>query len=80
MQPSLQPGVVVVARQLARPARTGDVVIFSHQGREKIKRVTGATDEKVYVQGDNRAVSSDSRSFGWIEQAAIRGMLIWPRI
>jgi hypothetical protein len=84
MAPTLRPGTLVVARRRGRRLRVGDVVIIRHDGRDKIKRVTRlgqATElgiDKIYVEGDNKFNSTDSRHFGWLETASIQGTVIWP--
>jgi type IV secretory pathway protease TraF len=62
-----------------RRIQVGDVVIVNHNGTELLKRVQRLRDGEVYVIGDDRAVSTDSRDFGWLPQAAITGKVVWPR-
>jgi signal peptidase I len=79
MLPSLRPGQIVVGWRVGRP-KVGDIVVIKHDRLEKIKRVSKIKGHKVYVLGDNAAVSTDSRQFGYIDQTQIIGRLIWPRI
>lgn len=78
MLPTLRPGSVVIVRRQRR-VRPGDIVVFSHDGLEKIKRITGQDGEAVYVRGDNPGKSTDSRHFGWVDTASVRGVIIWPK-
>jgi phage repressor protein C with HTH and peptisase S24 domain len=59
--------------------RIGDVVMFEHDGLEKIKRVARLDGARLYVLGDNPAASKDSRQFGWIGTESVRGKVIWPK-
>jgi phage repressor protein C with HTH and peptisase S24 domain len=78
MLPTFDEGQVVIAVKSFRKVRLHDIVIISHQGREKIKRVTELDGKKVYVRGDNPRHSTDSRHFGWLDQTHVKGKVIWP--
>jgi len=83
MLPALRPGQVVVAiratRRLVRPSQVGQIVIIRHDGLDKIKRVSQVRDDRIFVVGDNPEHSTDSRHFGWLPAASIRGRVVWPR-
>lgn len=79
MLPALQPGQLVVGRS-TRQLKPGDVVIVSHGGLEKIKRIEKQQGDLVYLMGDNMAASTDSRSFGWLPVAAIIAKVVWPKL
>lgn len=79
MSPRLLHGdVVLVTRWFSRP-KIGDVVVVYHDGREKIKRITKIGKNRVYITGDNRLMSTDSRDFGWLEREYVIAKLLWPR-
>lgn len=78
MVPGLGPGAIILLGS-GRHLEVGDVITFKHQGHEKIKRITRLSDEAVFVEGDNKASSTDSRHFGWIDRTAVVGKVIWPR-
>jgi len=80
MSPKLAPGQLVIASSRFRKIKAGEVFIFSHDGKEKIKRVERTNQNQVFFIGDNLAYSSDSRHFGWVEQVQITAKVIWPRI
>jgi phage repressor protein C with HTH and peptisase S24 domain len=79
MLPTFQPGQIVA---LVRPQRVsvGDIVMFSHDNIEKIKRVARLENGRLYVLGDNATVSTDSRSFGWIGAETVIGKVVWPKM
>lgn len=79
MLPTYDEGQLVVAVRPLRKVRLHDIVIFLHDGREKIKRITELGDTRIYVRGDNPRHSTDSRHFGWIEKRHIKGRVVWPR-
>ncbi len=79
MQPNLVPGQIILASGLYRSLKPKTMVVLSHDGQEKVKRVSQVKTGKVYVLGDNPASSLDSRSFGWLPTEHITGKVIWPR-
>jgi nickel-type superoxide dismutase maturation protease len=79
MLPTLVPGdrLVVVRRRRARP---GDLVTLPdprQPGRVMVKRVAQVTAGGVVVRGDNPHASTDSRSFGPVPAASIRGRVVY---
>lgn len=80
MSPALRPRQIVVASTLFRSVKIGDIVIFRHQGIEKIKRIQAYSGDRIFVVGDNSELSTDSRQFGWIPRAAVLGRVIWPGV
>ena len=77
MLPQYRAGQLVVAWP-AKRMHIGDCIIVSHEGMEKLKRITAIKKDLVFVVGDNNAASRDSRHFGWIAAASIQGKIIWP--
>lgn len=78
MLPFVRPGEVVVALGRYGRLKPYDVVIIRHEGIEKIKRITKVRPGFLYVQGDNGPHSTDSRVFGWVDQASVVAKVIWP--
>lgn len=79
MLPVLPPGTHVYGRRYYRRLKTGQVVVVMHEGKEKIKRIDQIKDNQVFVVGDHGEASTDSRHFGWLDQAAVVAVIIWPR-
>jgi nickel-type superoxide dismutase maturation protease len=77
MLPALHDGQIVVGRQ-TRELTTGDVVIVSHDGMEKIKRIEKHEGDLIYLLGDNASASTDSRNFGWLPAKSIIAKVVWP--
>ena len=78
MAPALLPGdrLLVVAGRRARP---GDVVAVLDPRRPDriiVKRVAAVGPQGVTVVGDNAAASTDSRAFGPVRPAAVRGRVV----
>lgn len=65
MAPSLKEGARVVTCT-RWPLQLGDVVICRQPstGRETVKRLVHISGDKYFVEGDNLAMSTDSRHFG----------------
>jgi len=79
MAPTLTPGQLVVGR-FTRELRPGDVVIVSHDGLEKIKRIERQQGNLLYLLGDNPGSSTDSRNFGWVQADHIVAKVVWPKL
>jgi len=79
MAPGLVEGQVVVGRQ-TRELKAGDVVIVSHDGIEKIKRIEHHEGDLIYLLGDNAGASTDSRTLGWLPAKSIIAKVVWPQL
>lgn len=78
MLPHLLPGKIVLGCGFGK-LKKGDVVILSHDGLEKIKRIDQIESDKLFVLGDNADQSTDSRQFGLIDRSQVLARVIWPR-
>lgn len=80
MQPTLQDGQFLILNTLDKDIEIGDIVVVKPLvcagGKIIIKRVTNIQDNKVFVEGDNKDNSLDSRTFGWINKDSIMGVII----
>src|ERR1039458_3142107 len=65
MLPTLKSDQIVLAVKTKRYS-IGDIVIFSLENEEMIKRIIDIKNDLVYLLGDNSRDSLDSRRFGWI--------------
>jgi nickel-type superoxide dismutase maturation protease len=83
--PSMAPAVRAGDQLLVRPVRrgalpvTGSVVVVALPDRPlAVKRLARvAADGTVWVEGDNPASSTDSRSLGALPATAVVGRVVW---
>ena len=82
--PTLLPGDRVLVWRgvgpVRPPIRVGDLVAVvdpRDPGRLMVKRVAGRHGPEFLVRGDNEAASTDSRHFGPVGAAGIRGRVIY---
>ena len=80
MMPTLPPKTMVWGFRWFNRLKIGDVIIFKHQEREKIKRIDNIDADKLYVLGDHKEASTDSRTYGWINAEDVIAKVIWPRV
>lgn len=76
MLPALMPGKLVFARTKFFRLKVGDIIIFQHNGLEKIKRIKTIDSESITVEGDNKVSSTDSRHFGSVSRNNVIGKVI----
>jgi phage repressor protein C with HTH and peptisase S24 domain len=71
MLPNFKPGklVVFVRRRFYKP---GDLVLVRHGGLEKIKRIQKINGSRVFITGDKKKASTDSRHFGQLPLSSIK--------
>jgi phage repressor protein C with HTH and peptisase S24 domain len=79
MEPRLLDGRVVLVNRWFTPIKVGDIVVVRHDGKEKIKRITQLNGEQVFISGDNRLQSTDSKDFGWLNRNVVIAKLLWPK-
>jgi len=77
MQPALAEGQVVIGYR-SKHLAADDIVIFRHDGLDKIKRVAWLDEGQLYVVGDNPECSRDSRHFGMISLSQVVAKVIIP--
>ena len=79
MLPRFRPGDRLVVLPVSR-VHDGDVVAVADpraEGRLLVKRVHRAEADRVDVRGDNPPASTDSRHFGLLPTAAVRGRAVY---
>lgn len=79
MLPSYREGQVLLVNKRIDELHIGDVVVVFHDGHEKLKRISQLRPDSVFILGDNGSQSTDSRSFGWLPLATVRGRVIWSK-
>ena len=79
MLPTLCPGdrLVVVRRRRTRPGDLVTVADPRRPSRVMVKRVAEVRSGQVVVRGDNTDGSTDSRTFGPVPAASVRGRVVY---
>jgi nickel-type superoxide dismutase maturation protease len=83
MEPALRQGDMLLVAYGAR-IHPADVVVVALPGHRplSVKRAVQHAAERWWLEGDNAAASTDSRSLGWIADEAVLGRVVlryWPR-
>lgn len=76
MEPYLKEGNVVAAIKFL-PLKPRDVVVFQHHDKKMVKRIKEIKKDLVYVAGDNKDDSMDSKIIGWIHKKDIVGRVVF---
>jgi nickel-type superoxide dismutase maturation protease len=79
MHPTLKNGQRCIAIKGKFLARPGAIAVFTHPERPElveVKRLVYKTNGRWWVAGDNEFESTDSRDFGAIAPASIKGIVI----
>ncbi len=76
MIPALAPGEQVLARRAVR-IRTGAVVVVRRPHGYDVKRIARVSGDEVWVEGDNREVSTDSRTYGAVRTSDVVAEVRW---
>lgn len=80
MLPTLVEGQDVLSFNWAyfgRRPKAGDIVVIKVDGMEMVKRIQKVNDRHIFVVGDNKEESTDSRNFGEIGMENIIGKVIY---
>ncbi len=79
MEPGIAEGSYVVVNCLARRYAPGDVVVLKSPESSSvlIKRIKMIAGGRLFVVGDNRDISRDSRSFGAVRPDSIIGKMMF---
>lgn len=76
MLPTLKEGQDVLSfnwAYLGKKPKVGDIVVIKQDGKEMVKRVQKVDGRRIFVEGDNKEESTDSRYFGPISRDQIVG-------
>jgi nickel-type superoxide dismutase maturation protease len=79
MLPTFKPGDLVLVNRLAyffNKPRIGDLIVLKTE-RYIIKRINKIKNNKIFVIGDNKKESTDSRIFGWVNTEKIIGKTVF---
>lgn len=79
MEPTLHQGKIVVGLRVFRSLKPGHIVVFKHENKELIKRVSKMSTDGIFVVGDHPEHSIDSRHFGPINRAQVIARLVYPK-
>ncbi len=80
MLPALHPGQDVISfnwSYVGRKPQVGDMVVIKVNGKEMVKRVQSVDASKVFVEGDHKTESTDSRHFGAVGMDQIIGQVVY---
>lgn len=80
MYPTLESGDTLFMNTHYKNIEIGDIVVVEplvcFRGKIIIKRVTNIRDGEIFLEGDNKENSLDSRTVGWIPIEHVLGVII----
>lgn len=77
MLPTLKEGQDVLSLNWFVNPKVGDIVVIKHDGKDMVKRIQKVDDRHIFVKGDNREDSTDSRHFGPVKIDQVVGKVIF---
>lgn len=80
MLPTLLEGQDVLSfnwAYLGRKPKVGEIIVLNFKGRDLIKRVVKVEDGNIFVEGDNKTESMDSRDFGPVPVESVIGKVVY---
>lgn len=80
MLPTLSEGQELLSfnwAYIGRKPSIGEVIVLNFQGNDLVKRVVKVEDGQIFVEGDNKQASTDSRDFGPINLDQIVGKVVY---
>lgn len=80
MLPVLPPGTTVWGLCWFRKLKPEQVVIAEYNGREIVKRIDDIRPEGLFLVGDHKDASTDSRHYGVIPRESVKAIVVWPRV
>ncbi len=77
MEPSIKEGSYIIVNRWFASLSVNDVVVArGTDGTTMVKRIKRAKKDRLYLLGDNRSESVDSRKFGWIDRSRVFGKIV----
>ena len=82
MEPTIKEGNILFFSRYVDDIEEGDIVIvktnkkMSDESKKVVKRVAKITNTNVYLLGDNRNNSKDSRMYGYVNRNLIEGKVL----
>jgi nickel-type superoxide dismutase maturation protease len=78
MEPALHQNDFLIVNCWFRRLKVNEIVVLRHPSTtiKIVKRVSALSDNLVFVSGDNKEESEDSRSFGGVDKQRIVGKVL----
>ena len=76
MEPAIKEGSYLVVNCWYRKVAAKEIVVLRANGMVMVKRIDRIEGSRIFVVGDNRESSMDSRKLGWMDRKDIVGKLI----
>lgn len=78
MEPTIRQGDYLLVSRIHGRLREGDIVVLRHPAKniDIVKRIRRIEGGRVFVEGDNKDESEDSRSFGAVPVKTITGKML----
>ncbi len=78
MEPAIREGDYLIVSRWYGRLRVGDIVVLRHPNKDImiVKRISTISSSKIYVIGDNKALSEDSRKFGGVDRGRVIGKVL----